>query len=120
MTMEPGFEKELVIGYVILEVDSKPDISGLSYKWMEARPIKSSRNYDDSQFATNLESDGICIENNETVKAILPAPFPTYFYTGWDVNGRCFDLGYEHPGLKPLDWDQKLKEKLDENGILRQ
>jgi hypothetical protein len=104
---KPMIWKELVLGFVVIE--------SCQYHSIRTIPIVTASDSDEVLFTDNL-SRLTKLESDETVKGVLPVPFPTYEVTGSvPVEGEEFSnvllLGYEYPGVQSPDWMQVLKRE---------
>ncbi|RPJ73779.1 MAG: hypothetical protein EHM20_11680 [Alphaproteobacteria bacterium] len=104
---KPMIWKELVLGFVVIE--------SCQYHSIRTIPIVTASNSEEVLFTDNL-SRLTKLESDETVKGVLPVPFPTYEVTGsMPVEGEEFGnvllLGYEYPGVQSPDWMQVLKRE---------
>jgi len=106
---KPMIWKELVLGLTVIE--------SLEYHSIRTIPIVTASGSGEALFTENL-SRLTKLENGETVKGVLPVPFPTYEVTGsMPAEGEEFSnillLGYEYPGVKSPDWMQVLKREIE-------
>ena len=105
---KPMIWKELVLGFIVIE--------SCQYHSIRTIPIVTASNAQEVLFTDNL-SRLTKLEADETVKGVLPVPFPTYEVTGsMPAEGEEFSnvllLGYEYPGVVPPDWKQVLKREI--------
>lgn len=105
---KPMIWKELVLGFAVIE--------SCQYHSIRTIPIVTANNAQEVLFTDNL-SRLTKLENDETVKGVLPVPFPTYEVTGsMPAEGEEYSdvllLGYEYPGVQPPDWIQVLKREI--------
>ncbi len=106
---KPMIWKELVLGFAVIE--------SCIYHSIRTIPIVTASNSEKDLFTDNL-SRLTKLESDETVKGVLPAPFPTYEVTGsMPVEGKEVSeillLGYEYPGMQSPDWMQVLKREAE-------
>ena len=76
----------------------------------------TASNAQEALFTDNL-SRLTKLETDETVKGVLPVPFPTYEVTGSmpaevEKFSNVLLLGYGYPGVVPPDWKQVLKREI--------
>jgi hypothetical protein len=119
--MEPGFSKELVMGYLVVQNDNE-GYRGGTRNTVVMYPVTSAHHSGDEfsyYFPDDFTTDQVIdLAPSARVVGIMQAPFPSYHVKGWDVNGVIFQLGYEFPTLPQKDWDTELNERLDENGVV--
>jgi len=110
-TYEDIIYKQLVVGYVVIETTYSYVADGVRHviRSVTQRPILSSMQGENEATESEM-SEGISLEDGMKVIGILPAPFPTYQVSGFDIDGCGITLGYEHPGLPPINWVEKLRE----------
>lgn len=106
---KPMIWKELVLGFAVIE--------SCQYHSIRTIPIVTASNTQETLFTDNL-SRLTKLEHDETVKGVLPVPFPTYEVTGsmpakGEESGDVLLLGYEYPGVQPPDWMQVLKKEIE-------
>jgi hypothetical protein len=109
---QPEIEKDLVLGYMIIEKFVEGMTKSDTYQHVKIEPITVAL-YDTPEDPLNYPS---YIDAHELVKGAMPAPFPTYkvgVFIGDSLCNCCgFDykiLGYEFPGTEKIDWFGKLK-----------
>ncbi|AKB53560.1 MULTISPECIES: hypothetical protein [Methanosarcina] len=100
--------KELVLGFSVVE--------SCIYHSIRTIPIVTASSAEEVLFTDNL-TRLTKLEVDETVKGVLPVPFPTYEVTGsMSIEGEEFSevllLGYEYPGVQALDWIEILKREV--------
>lgn len=106
---KPMIWKELVLGFVVIE--------SCQFHSIRTIPVVTASNTQQALFTDNL-SRLTKLEDDETVKGVLPVPFPTYEVTGsMPADGEEYSdvllLGYEYPGVQPPDWMQVLKREIE-------
>lgn len=97
---KPMIWKELVPGFAVVE--------SCIYHSIRTIPIVTASNAEEVLFTDNL-TRLTKLEVDETVKGVIPIPFPTYEVTGsMSVEDEEFSevllLGYEYPGVESPDW----------------
>jgi hypothetical protein len=106
---KPMIWKELVLGFAVVE--------SCIYHSIRTIPIVTASNAEEVLFTDNL-TRLTKLESDETVKGVLPVPFPTYEVTGaMPTEGEDFSevilLGYEYPGMEAPDWMEILKREVE-------
>jgi hypothetical protein len=105
---EPMVWKELVPGFAVVE--------SCRYHSIRTIPIVAASSAEEVLFTDNL-TRLTKLEVDETVKGVLPVPFPTYEVTGsmpteGEKVGEVLLLGYEYPGVESPDWIEILKREV--------
>jgi hypothetical protein len=119
--IEPGFSKELVMGYLVVQNDEVGYRGGVRNTVVMC-PVTSAHHSGDEFsyfFPEEIDNDQVIdLAPSARVVGVMQAPFPTYHVSGWDANGIIIQLGYEFPTMPHTDWDAVLKERLDDNGVV--
>ncbi|PAV11822.1 hypothetical protein ASJ81_00685 [Methanosarcina spelaei] len=105
---KPMIWKELVLGFAVVE--------SCIYHSIRTIPIVAASSAEEVLFTENV-TRLTKLEVDETVKGVLPVPFPTYEVTGsMSAEGEEFSevllLGYEYPGVQAPDWMEILKREV--------
>lgn len=105
---KPMIWKELVLGFVVVE--------SCVYHSIRTIPIVTASSAEEALFTDNL-TRLTKLEDDETIKGVLPVPFPTYEVTGAiptegeEIN-KVLLLGYEYPGVQVPNWIEILKREI--------